>query len=88
MQYRRQKGFWTSAKNCKSAFLQAEGLLDEEGEALEVQRAPEGIANEQEGNFNSAVEDGVAQEKVCSTLRFFSTLACSLLVLWQYYQIS
>ncbi|KAK9831061.1 hypothetical protein WJX74_001575 [Apatococcus lobatus] len=43
--------------------LQAEGLQDSEGKSLDLDRPPGGIANEQEDNFNSAVEDGVQQEK-------------------------
>ena len=45
--------------------MQAEGLQDSSGHSLDLERPAGGIANEQEDTFNSAVQDGVHQEKVC-----------------------
>lgn len=53
--------------------VQAEGLMDREGHSLDLERPAGGIANEQEGNFNTAVEDGMNQEKVSSTPCSLST---------------
>ena len=64
--------------------VQAEGLMDSEGNSLDLDRPVGGIANEQEGNFNMAVEDGMNQEKVsgspvqvehCKIVQYF--MACT-----------